>query len=57
MKNRTEHTFEFNSDIQVEEDGEFENTSNVGIYSGVKATEMWPYMIHQIALNEFKKSI
>ena len=54
MKNRTEYTFEYNSDIQTEKDGKFENTSNVGTYSGAKGTEMWPYMIQQIALNEFR---
>lgn len=56
MKNRTENSFEYNSDIQTEENGGFKTTSNVGTYSGAKGTEMWPYMIHQIALNEFKIS-
>ena len=54
MKNLTENSFEYNSDIQTEENGEFKTTSNVGTYSGAKGTEIWPYMIHQIALNEFK---
>ena len=54
MKNRTEYSLEYNSDIQREENGKFETTSNVGTYSGAKGTEMWPYMIQQIALNEFK---
>ncbi|WP_159022875.1 hypothetical protein [Formosa sp. L2A11] len=54
MKNRTENSFEYNSDIQTEENGEFNTTSNIGIYAGSKATEMWPYMIQQIALNAFK---
>jgi hypothetical protein len=55
MKNRTEHTLTYNSDIQTEENGEFKKTSNVGTFSGAKGTEMWPYMIHQIGLNGFKK--
>ncbi|SMG17033.1 hypothetical protein [Arenibacter troitsensis] len=54
MKNLTENSFGYNSDIQTEENGEFKTTSNVGTYSGAKGTEIWPYMIHQIALNEFK---
>ena len=54
MKNRTDYSFNYNSDIQLEENGKFETTSNVGTYSGAKGTEMWPYMIYQIALNEFK---
>ena len=54
MKNRTEYNLKYNSDIQIAEDGEFKYTSNVGTYSGAKGTEMWPYMIQQIALNDFR---
>ena len=54
MKNRTENSYNYNSDIQIKENGEFETTSNVGIYSGARGTEMWPYVIHQIALSKFK---
>ena len=45
MKNLTEYSLEYNSDIQREENGEFKTTSNIGLYSGAKGTEMWPYMI------------
>ncbi|BAX82139.1 hypothetical protein ALGA_3847 [Labilibaculum antarcticum] len=55
MKNRTEHTLTYNSDIQTEVNGEFKETSNAGTFPGAKGTEMWPYMIHQIGLNGFKK--
>ncbi len=55
MKNRTEYNLSYKSDIQIKEDGEFENTSNVGTYSGAKGTEMWPYMIRQIGLHDFRK--
>lgn len=55
MKNRTEFALNYNSVIQTKEDGEFEETSNIGTFPGVKGTEMWPYMIHQIGLNGFKK--
>ncbi len=54
MKNRTEYSLNYNSDIQIKEDGEFEKTSNVGTHPNVKGTEMWPYMIYQIGLNDFK---
>ena len=54
MKNRTEYSLNYNSDIQIKEEGEFEKTSNVGTHPNVKGTEMWPYMIHQIGLNDFK---
>ena len=55
MKNRTEYSLTYNSDIQTEENGEFKETSNVGTFSGAKGTEMWPYMIYQIGLNGFEK--
>ncbi len=54
MKNLTEYSLKYNSDIQTQENGEFKTTSNVGTYTGAKGTEMWPYMIQQIALSEFK---
>lgn len=54
MKNRTENSFEYNSDIQIVENGEFTVTSNVGTYSGARGTEIWPYLIQQIGLNNFK---
>lgn len=54
FKNRTEFNFSYLSDIQREEDGEFESTSNIGAYSGAMGTEMWPYMIYQIGLHDFK---
>ncbi len=53
FKNRTEFSFKYKSDIQTEEEGEFEETSNVGTYSGAITTEMWPYMIYQIGLRDF----
>ena len=55
VKNRSEYSLNYNSDIQLQEEGKFENTSNVGTHSGVKGTEMWPYMIYQIGLNNFSK--
>lgn len=55
MKNRTEYSLKYNSDIQTVENGEFKNTSNVGTFAGAKGTEIWPYMIYQIGLNGFQK--
>lgn len=54
MKNRTEHILSYESDILTTEDGEFESTSNVGVFSGAISIEMWPYMIYQIGLHDFK---
>lgn len=53
VKNRTNFDLDYRTDIQVQEGVEFEETSNVGIHAGVKVTEMWPYMIYNIALCEF----
>lgn len=55
MKNRTQYSLDYSSDIQTKEDGEFEKTSNVGTHSKVKSIEMWPYMIYNIALSDFRK--
>lgn len=55
FKNRSKYSMTYNSDIQRKEDGEYEKTSNMGAYAGVKGTEMWPYMIHSIGLNDFKR--
>lgn len=55
MKNYSKEALEYISDIQLKEDGEFENTSNVGMFPNVKTTEMWPHMIQMIGLRDFKK--
>ncbi|MDO3696049.1 hypothetical protein QVZ41_14445 [Wenyingzhuangia sp. chi5] len=54
MKNRTKYSLNYNSDIQIKEEGKFEKTSNVGTHPNAKGMEMWPYMIYQIGLNDFK---
>lgn len=54
MKNRTDYHLSYKSDIQTEEGGDFEETSNVGTYSGALTTEMWPYMIYQIGIHDFR---
>ncbi|MEN2400728.1 hypothetical protein GKZ90_0013140 [Flavobacterium sp. MC2016-06] len=55
FKNNSKYSMNFDSDIQRKEDGEYEKTSNMGTYKGAKGTEMWPYMIHSIGLNNFKR--
>jgi len=55
MNNRTKYSLSYKSDIQVEENGEFKETSNVGIFSGAKASEIWGNMIYLIGLHDFKK--
>ena len=46
---------EYKSDIQKTEEGAFEFTSNLGMFSKAIGNEMWPYMIHYIALHSFQK--
>lgn len=54
FKNRTEFNFSYQSDILVDENGEFEETSNMGSYPGAIGNEWWPYMIYEIGLHDFK---
>lgn len=56
LKNYSKIPLDYTSEIQQEENGEFQNTSNVGAYPNVKTMEMWPYMIYSIGLREFRKS-
>lgn len=55
MKNYSKEILDYTSDIQREEDGEFEETSNVGTFPNAIGTEIWPYMIYSIGLREFRK--
>ncbi|WP_146697828.1 hypothetical protein [Geofilum rhodophaeum] len=54
MKNYSKLALKYTSEIQREEDGVFEVTSNVGTHPGAIGTEMWPYMIYMIGLAEFR---
>lgn len=55
FKNRSQYSMSYDSDIQRKEEGEYEKTSNMGAYKGAIGNEMWPYMIHSIGLNNFKR--
>jgi hypothetical protein len=55
MKNYTNISFTYSSDIQRTQDGEYESTSNVGTFPGAMGMEMWPYMIYTIGLREFRR--
>ena len=55
MKNYSKEALSYTSEIQREEDGKYEETSNVGTWPNAKGTEMWPYMIYSIGLREFRK--
>lgn len=55
IKNYTDLNLDYTSDIQREEDGDYEITSNVGVYSKAISREFWPYYINFIGLKEFRK--
>jgi hypothetical protein len=55
MKNYSKIALNYSSDIQRTQDGEYESTSNVGTFPGAMGMEMWPYMIYNIGLREFKR--
>jgi hypothetical protein len=55
MKNYSKEALSYTSEIQREEDEEYEETSNVGTFSNATGTETWPYMIYSIGLREFRK--
>ena len=55
LKNYSKEALNYTSEIQVEEDGEYKWTSNVGTYPNVKTMEMWRDMIYSIGLRDFKK--
>lgn len=55
FKNYSKEALQYMSDIQRTEDGEYESTSNIGMYPGAIGTEIWPYMIYFIGLHDFQK--
>jgi len=55
MKNYSKKAFNYTSEIQIKEDGEYEPTSNIGSYPNAIGNEMWPYMIYFIGLKEFRE--
>jgi len=55
MKNYSKEVLKYTSEIQREEDGEYEETSNIGSFPNAIGREMWPYMIYSVGLREFRK--
>lgn len=54
MKNYSKYPLKYTSDIQRVKNGEFENTSNIGMLPNVPGNEMWPYMIYSIRLTDIQ---
>jgi hypothetical protein len=54
FKNYTDYNFKYFSEIKRTKDGKYEETSNVGTYSGAIGREIWPYIIYEIGLRDFK---
>ncbi len=55
MKSFSKEALSYTSDIQTEEEGEYEETSNMGAFPGAIMMEIWPYMIYSIGLRDFRK--
>jgi hypothetical protein len=55
IKNYSKEILKYTSEIQREEDGEYEETSNIGTFPNATGREIWPYMIYSIGLREFRK--
>jgi len=56
FKNWTKFSLKYISEIQLNEEDEFKETSNMGAYPGAIGNEMWPYMINTIRLRDFEIS-
>jgi len=52
LKNYSKEALTYTSEIQLEEDGAYKWTSNVGTYPNVKTMEMWQDMVYSIGLRE-----
>lgn len=55
LKNYSTHFLEYNTDMQLEEDGEYISTSNIGAFPNVLSSERWPHFIYMIGMHGFKK--
>jgi len=55
LRNNLSFPLEYNADMRVYQQEEFEPTSVVTLFPGTLMREMWPYMIEEIALYNFRK--
>ncbi|HPE41290.1 MAG TPA: hypothetical protein PLI77_09425 [Bacteroidales bacterium] len=57
MKNRSEYALKYSSEIQIEEDGDFQKTSNVGMFPGANSFDCFPgYSIMRGAVSEGRRA-
>ena len=54
MQSRSKYSIKFKSEIQTEENGEFNEIQNVGTHKGSKTTESWAKKTYKIRLSKFE---
>lgn len=54
MQSRSKYSIKFKSEIQTEENGEFNEIQNVGTHKGSKTTESWAKKTYKIRLSNFE---
>jgi hypothetical protein len=54
MQSRSKYSIKFKSEIQTEENGEFQEIQNVGTHKGSKTTESWAKKTYKIRLSKFE---
>ena len=54
MQSRSKYSIKFKSEIQTEENGEFNEIQNVGTHKGSKTTEIWAKKTYKIRLSKFE---
>ena len=54
MQSRSKYTIKFKSEIQTEENGDFNEIQNVGTHKGSKTTESWAKKTYKIRLSKFE---
>jgi len=57
MQSRSKYSIKFKSEIQTEENGEFNEIQNVGTHKGSKTTESWAKKTYKIRLSKFELKI
>lgn len=54
IRNNTEYYIDYKAEILIQGGETYKETSVLGIFSGIKSTEMWPYPIDYISLDDFE---
>lgn len=54
VQSRSKYSFTFDTEIQLEIDGEFKSVSNVGSHTKSKTTEIWEWDIKKLRISNLK---